>query len=165
MTKNSEATPSIKSFFQPEVRGLSPPKPSAPPGIAASDGFSESEVDKALHPSPPPWNPSQDYEEMTIACLRPGPAPRQVVGRIVNLYHLPTQRKKPLAAEGCLKLTVKDVTGVLYVPRYLTCLPKTKVLSLGHRSDFGMLGSIMKPESVSSSPYTRLISTKETLMP
>ncbi|KAF2705896.1 hypothetical protein K504DRAFT_413870, partial [Pleomassaria siparia CBS 279.74] len=57
----------------------------------------------------------QDYEEIDIGALEPGPRFLTFMGRIVNLYDMPKPSKRELAAKGLLKLTVADDTGALTV--------------------------------------------------
>ncbi|MCJ1398080.1 hypothetical protein MMC11_001277 [Xylographa trunciseda] len=80
-----------------------------------NDGFSEDELQAALHPALHRWNPRSDYEDCDISSLVPGPGCRALQGRVVNFYHQPTPSKKPQAAKGCLKVVIKDDTGALMV--------------------------------------------------
>ena len=107
--------PSIQSFFQPEV---SPTKSKAPssPITEVGDGFTAGEVEATLHPTGlPKWQPRGTYDDADIETLVPGPRCVALMGRIVNFYDMHTPSKKPRAAKGCLKLAVKDDTGVLDV--------------------------------------------------
>ena len=105
--------PSIQSFFQPEV-------PSSPSTLKHStnnpgDGFTSSEIEIALHPTLHQWQPRTDYEELNLGSLNPGPKCVLLVGRIANFYDQPTASKMPQAANGCLKITLKDDTGAIVV--------------------------------------------------
>lgn len=84
--------------------------------VKPGDGFNEAEVEAVLHPTVAEnWLPSQEYDELEIASLIPGP--RRVVfkGRIANFHHQATTSKRPRAAKGCVKIIVKDNTGAIMV--------------------------------------------------
>lgn len=107
--------PSIQSFFQPEVSPTKPKAPSSPP-TEVGDGFTVGEVEATLHPTGlPKWQPRGTYDDADIESLVPGPRCVALMGRVVNFYDMHTPSKKPRAAKGCLKLAVKDDTGVLDV--------------------------------------------------
>lgn len=108
---------SIQSFFQPEIPSLCAnqakrPKPKAD---NTGDGFTSSEVERALHPTLHKWQPRTHYEETDVANLVPGPGFVALMGRIVNFYDQPTPSKMPQAAKGCLKVVIKDDTGAFAV--------------------------------------------------
>jgi hypothetical protein len=103
--------PSIQSFFT----SSSPSKASSLPTTEPGDGFTTEEVDAVLHPSSVQWTLTQDYEEVDIKALEPGPKYVTFMGRIVNLYNMPKSSKSELAARGLLKLTVADDTGILSI--------------------------------------------------
>lgn len=107
--------PSIQSFFQPEVSPSKAKAPTGPP-VATGDGFTAAEVEATMHPtSLPKWQPRGTYYDADIDSLAPGPRCVALVGRVVNFYDLYTPSKRPQAAKGCLKLAVKDDTGVIDV--------------------------------------------------
>ena len=107
--------PSIQSFFHPEV---SPTKTKAPssPATVAGDGFTAAEVEATIHPTAlHKWQPRGTYNDTDIESLIPGPRCVALMGRVVNFYDMQTPSKRPQAAQGCLKLAVKDDTGILDV--------------------------------------------------
>ena len=105
--------PSIQSFFQPEV---SPAKTTARTSTSSGDGFTAAEIEATMHPtSLHEWQPRGTYHDADINSLAPGPRCVALMGRVVNLYDLHTPSKRPQAAKGCLKLAVKDDTGIIDV--------------------------------------------------
>ncbi|KAF6232815.1 hypothetical protein HO173_009029 [Letharia columbiana] len=109
---------SIQSFFQPETPSAQKTQKPAPQHHRPSDtgdGFSSSEIEAALHPALHKWQPRTTYNETDIGDLVPGPGCVALMGRIVNFHHIATPSKMPKAAQGCLKLTVKDDTGACSV--------------------------------------------------
>ncbi|KAF2104784.1 hypothetical protein NA57DRAFT_29494 [Rhizodiscina lignyota] len=127
-------SPSIQSFFQPaapskaahEARPAAVQQPPEP-----GDGFTEAE--KQVHrPSTieKTWNPPQEYDDVDISDLIPGPGCRTFMGRIVNFFDQQTPSKRPRAAKGCVKMIIKDDTGALTIRLwYANPLP---ALRLGH---------------------------------
>ena len=114
--------PSIQSFFQTEISPTKAKAPSSPP-TASGDGFTPAEVEATMHPvTLPKWQPRVPYDDVDIGSLCPGPRRVALTGRIVNFYDLHTPSKKPHAAKGCLKLMVKDDTGLLDVGEALLAL-------------------------------------------
>ena len=112
-------SPSIQSFFQPDLTPTKPKTPSSPPTIIG-DGFTAEEVEATMHPSSlPVWQPRGTYDEADIGSLAHGPRCLALMGRVVNFYDRQFPNKKPGAAKGFLKLTVKDDTGVIEVSTIL----------------------------------------------
>ena len=107
--------PSIQSFFEKEIPVKKNRAHASDPQYDINDGFSEDEVQAALHPTLHRWNPRNEYEESDISSLVPGPGCRALQGRVVNFYQQQTLNKKPQAAKGCLKVVIKDDTGTLMV--------------------------------------------------
>jgi hypothetical protein len=105
---------SIQSFYQKEIPSVDSPD-SAPKPLIPSDGFTSGEINDALHPMLPKWNPRGTYDETDIGSLQPGLGCVAVTGRIVNLFDLPTPSKRQHAAKGCYKLVIKDDTGAMTV--------------------------------------------------
>lgn len=127
---------SIQSFFQPEVPSAQKPrKPTAPHQPSdTGDGFTSSEIEAALHPVLHKWQPRTTYNETDIGDLIAGPACVALMGRIVNFHAIATPSKMPKAAQGCLKLTVKDDTGAMTVSfPPSTLLPMSHLLPDTHR--------------------------------
>lgn len=108
--------PSIQSFFKPELPSkFDLQKPSMSSSARPSDGFTSEEIEGALHPSLPNFQPRCEYQETDIESLVPGPGCVSIVGRVVNLNHHQRSSQMPNAAEGCWKLIIKDDTGALLV--------------------------------------------------
>ena len=61
------------------------------------------------------WHPSVEYEDVDIGSLMLGPKCLSIVGRVVNFFDQRMPSKMPKAAKGCLKMVIKDNTGVLVV--------------------------------------------------
>lgn len=112
--------PSIQSFYpltsSPSKGSSSPAKDSSDTSPAdIADGFTSSEVDTVLYPSPHSWTPPRDYDDAEIETLVPGPQPVHLTVRIVNFFDQQTPSKMPQAAKGCIKIIVKDDTGAMTV--------------------------------------------------
>lgn len=130
---------SIQSFFKPEVPSVQ--KKHQPTAIHqpsdTSDGFTSSEIEATLHPSLNKWQSHASYNDTEIRDLVAGPRCSALMGRVVNFHHIATPSKMPQAAKGCLKLTVKDDTGVLAVrplsTLLLSLLPSIPPLTHKHR--------------------------------
>ena len=83
------------------------------------DAFTTEEVDAVMSPDGlPPWKPSQAYQEVDVAAIRPGPGCIVVTGRIVNVLKRP-HSSQPGKPSSYLNLFVKDDTGVVsvWIPR------------------------------------------------
>ncbi|MCJ1381859.1 hypothetical protein MMC17_004971 [Xylographa soralifera] len=107
--------PSIQSFFEKEIPVKIDRTHASDLQVAISSGFSEEEVQAALHPALHRWSPRNEYEDSDISSLVPGPGCKVLQGRVVNFYQQQTLSKKPQAAKGCLKVVIKDDTGMLMV--------------------------------------------------
>jgi len=110
--------PSIQSFFQASKPISAQNGTTKQPSTMSNSGddFTITEVDTVLHPSINEfWTPTEDYTEMDIANLAPGPRRITFQGRIANLYDQRTPSKKPQAATGCMKCIVKDDSGAVTV--------------------------------------------------
>ncbi|KAH0545129.1 hypothetical protein FGG08_000741 [Glutinoglossum americanum] len=102
--------PSIQSFFQPD--GTKARKADV---SKSGDGFTTEEVDAVLRPVNRPWIPRQEYVEQNIGDLMPGPGRVTFTGRVANLFEMQTPSKRPRAANGFVKVILKDDTGALIV--------------------------------------------------
>lgn len=69
------------------------------------------------------WKSSSDYIRYEIADLLPGPGRVSVSGRIANIFDLGYLHRIPYGAKGCMKLLVKDDTGLLTVRLWYTQSP------------------------------------------
>ena len=124
--------PSIQSFYKP----TSTPRPSSTTphsnqasttinsSLTTSDGFTASEMTSNLSQDLTPWTPRQEYEEVEIAELTPGPGRVSFMGRVVNFYPQPMASKKEVAAKGYIKALVKDDSGAVAVSSL--CSPHLK---------------------------------------
>ena len=84
------------------------------------DGFTAAEIEATLHPTTlHKWQPSVTYHSTDINKLVPGARCVALLGRVVHIYNVQFQYKNPQAARGCLRLTVKDDTGILEVSKDL----------------------------------------------
>ena len=91
------------------------PTPAKGPLARTGDGFTPEEVELTLKPTLHKWQPRGVYLEVDIGNLESGPGCFTVMGRVVNMRDEKHSSKAPNAAKGCLKLIVKDNTGVLCV--------------------------------------------------
>ncbi len=107
--------PSIQSFFRPESSTEASRASRSIIPTAPGDGFTAAEMEEALHPTPKSWTPRQEYEEMDIGSLIPGPKAVTFMGRIANFFDQQTQSKMPNAAKGFHKVVVGDESGALTV--------------------------------------------------
>jgi len=106
------STPSIQQFFPVVTPSSLPHTPSPRHG----DGFTAEEIDAALHTTLlDNWTPPSDYEQYDIGALCPGPKRVTVSGRIVNLFRQRPGHRTPRNAKGCLKVLIRDDTGILTV--------------------------------------------------
>ncbi|KAL8718052.1 MAG: hypothetical protein Q9225_004773 [Loekoesia sp. 1 TL-2023] len=105
-------SPSIQSFFKPEI--MDSPQPATVPA-AAGGGFTSAEVQGTIHPKLHVWQPRGYYEDVQIGHLVPGSEPICVLGRVTNCYDPPTLSRMPHAAKGCLKVLIRDDTGIMMI--------------------------------------------------
>ncbi|KAL8933830.1 MAG: hypothetical protein Q9211_005556 [Gyalolechia sp. 1 TL-2023] len=82
---------------------------------AAGDGFRSAEVNATIDATLHAWKPRVHYEDVQISKLVPGSAPVCLLGRLINFYDQPTPGRMPYAAKGCLKVLMKDDTGVMTI--------------------------------------------------
>lgn len=109
---------------------------------SVGDGFTDAEIDAVVHPKMDEnWLPDQEYEELDIASLTPGPNRVTFRGRIANYYNYETASKKPRAAKGCVRIIIKDDSGAITV-RSLE-IPFASLLDISglSRLDCGMRNS------------------------
>lgn len=108
--------PSIQSFFQSEIPTAMKAPTSPAPLAEAGDGFTPEEIQATLKTTLHKWQPRCEYSEIGISSLEPGPGCFELKGRVVNMQdEKQSSAKMPNAAKGCLKLTVRDDTGVISV--------------------------------------------------
>ena len=105
---------SIMSFYHSELSGNKAMEHATTPNSPPSDGLTSAEI-KSVLPVLHRWCPRVEYQDTNIGALIPGPGCVALTGRLVNVYHQATPSKKPHAAKGCLKATIKDDTGALVV--------------------------------------------------
>lgn len=112
---------SIQSFFssspskQSTSSNSSGKKATSSATQPVGDGFTAEEINAVLHPPSTKWTATQDYEETDIGNVVAGPKCITFMGRIVNLYNQSTPSKRPVAAQGCVKMIVADDTGAITV--------------------------------------------------
>lgn len=135
----SPQSPSIQSFFQPEIPTT--PTPTKGKNRSADTGAGFSEVDPTLKPQLHRWQPRCAYNELNIDNLDAGPGCIMVVGRVVNMSDEKQSSNMPHTAKGHLKLIVKDDTGALSVrlPLHLS-----DMLNNSRRLNCGMRKSITR---------------------
>ncbi|PVI01460.1 hypothetical protein DM02DRAFT_705128 [Periconia macrospinosa] len=97
----------------PSVSGPLDTYSSSTPESQPEDGLPTSE--QALLTQSMDWQPSLDYQEVSIASLQPGPQYITLMGRIVNFYDAPKPSKRPKTAQGYVKIMVADDTGAMTV--------------------------------------------------
>jgi hypothetical protein len=75
------------------------------------------------------------YEQVGISDLAPGPRRVSFAGQVVNMYDENVESKMPKAANGCLKLLIKDTGAMilvrLHIPWAVKTLARRKALELG----------------------------------
>lgn len=112
----------IKSFFEPTPSCSQSPRkgdarilPTIPPSIA--DDFTESELRRleTLSPGPDHWMPQQNYEDVSIGELAPGPRRVSFTARVVNLHDQSVNSEMQTSGKGCLKILVKDDGALILV--------------------------------------------------
>lgn len=110
------STPSIQSFYKPEVL-LAAPTTSAPPPTTPGDGFTEEELADTLDPLQRKWNPEREYEECGIGELVPGPKAVRFCGRVVAVRTLMGGGGKGMGmkARGWHEFVLRDDGGAISV--------------------------------------------------
>ena len=93
-------SPSIQFFFPPQVTPTDEGR-NSPNVIVDAEAMN--------------WKPRQAYEVSNIGDLVAGPKAVMVTGRIVNVHQLPHTSKRPRAAKGLVRATLRDDTGALLV--------------------------------------------------
>ena len=121
--------PSIQSLFEKEALSKEDKTHGTGSQIDTSGGYSKEELEAALYPTLHTWKSRNEYEQSDISSLVPGPARKALQGRVVNFYQQLTLSKKPQAAKGCLKVLIKDDTGILMVRPYVSRLWKIRSTS------------------------------------
>ncbi|GJC79429.1 hypothetical protein ColLi_02267 [Colletotrichum liriopes] len=104
---------SIQAFYKKELPTLSETA-SAIGWPLKDDGFTQAEVDAGHNPLDRPWNPSEDYEEVYIGDIQPGPTRIRFTGRIVN-YVPALLDYKNTYSRPAHQLIVTDDTGAIGV--------------------------------------------------
>lgn len=111
--------PSIQSFYKREIPSTTAKLVSTSVKTSdhtpVGDGFTNAEIQAALDPLMREFEPEEEYEELDIGCLIPGPLRIKLDGRIVafNVHHGKSKSQK--AAKGWHHLIVKDDTGAICV--------------------------------------------------
>lgn len=106
--------PSVKSFFQTEVRQVPNSvidNDPAQPG----DGFTAAEIEEAIDPLKRSFNPVKDYSDSGIIDLKPGPGLVAFMGRVVNFCTRFGRSKNERAAKGWHLVVLRDDTAIICV--------------------------------------------------
>ncbi|KAF6826749.1 nucleic acid-binding protein [Colletotrichum plurivorum] len=104
---------SIQAFYKKELL-QSPRKASASSKHLQDDGFTKKEVEARNNPLDRPWTPLEEYREVCIAHIEPGPGLIRFNGRIVN-YSAAFLDSKNIYSRPAHQLIVKDDTGAISV--------------------------------------------------
>ncbi|OHW94548.1 nucleic acid-binding protein [Colletotrichum incanum] len=103
----------IQSFYKKEPPTL--PKNAPAVGLPLKDdGFTQAEINAGHNPLDRPWNPSEDYGEVCIGDIQPGPTRIRFTGRIVN-YAPALLDYKNTYNRPTHQLIVTDDTGAIGV--------------------------------------------------
>lgn len=106
---------SIQAFYKKELpQTQSPRKTSTPSKHLRDDGFTKKEVEARNNPLDRPWQPFEEYREVCIAQIEPGPGLIRFNGRIVN-YSAAFLDSKNVYSRPAHQLIVKDDTGAIAV--------------------------------------------------
>lgn len=98
--------------------------------------------------APSAWMPTVEYEEAELGSLEPGPRHLSLMGRIVNFNDQAKPSKSHKAAQGCIKVTLSDDTGVLTVRLWYA--------EARYKLKLGQLVSVWTVHISSSSEYNSL---------
>jgi hypothetical protein len=119
-TMMARPSTSINAFFSPVSSPSKSPRrgePSPAPTMTASigDGFTDLELRSDDLPASEQWQPQNDFEDVNIGELSPGPRRVSFTARVVNVYDQIVHSKVQKSARGCLKVLVKDDSALLLV--------------------------------------------------
>ncbi|KAJ3958083.1 hypothetical protein N0V92_005335 [Colletotrichum tropicale] len=103
---------SIQAFYKKEVPTSSVVAPTKK--HPQDDGFTQAEVEAGNNPLDRRWDPSDEYHQVCIANIQPGPALIRFTGRIVN-YTPAFLDSKNTYTRPAHQLIVKDDTGAIAV--------------------------------------------------
>lgn len=112
---SAKAYPSIQSFYKREVPKSTEKQLAASSTIMTADGFTEKELSDALDPLNRKWKPEQEYEELGIGDLVPGPKAVTFIGRVVNISTVWGRSQKQPKAAGWHYLILKNNTAAISV--------------------------------------------------
>ncbi|KAF5874832.1 putative myo-inositol-1-phosphate synthase protein [Botrytis fragariae] len=82
------------------------------------DGFTEEELHEAMDPLAQKWNPSREYESMTVGELIPGPKAVTFIGRVVSFATIIGKSAKQPRARGWHYVGVRGEGGVVSIKLY-----------------------------------------------
>ncbi|KAM3158725.1 hypothetical protein ABEW05_000756 [Botrytis cinerea] len=82
------------------------------------DGFTEEELHEAMDPLAKKWNPSREYESMTVGELIPGPKAVTFIGRVVSFATIIGKSAKQARARGWHYVGVRGEGGVVSIKLY-----------------------------------------------
>lgn len=118
--QSAQAYPSIQSFYEREVPKSTAKDLAATSAAIPGDGFTKYELSDALDPLNRKWKPEQDYQELGIGDLVPGPKAVNFIGRVVNASTVYGRSQKQPKAGGWHYLILKDNTAAISVHITLT---------------------------------------------
>ncbi|KAH8601721.1 hypothetical protein B0O99DRAFT_713739 [Bisporella sp. PMI_857] len=111
--------PSLQSFYQREVKLQGGENKSAQGPRRLGDGFTEAEI-ATLDPLKREWNPTREYEEVSIGDLVPGPKAVMFVGRVINTTTIIGRNPKQPKAAGWHYVTLRDNTAAISIKLYFS---------------------------------------------
>jgi hypothetical protein len=113
--ESTQVYPSIQSFYKREVSKSTAEESAATSATIPGDGFTKDELLDALDPLNRKWKPEQEYEELGIGDLIPGPKAVTFIGRVVNVSTIWGHSQKQPKAAGWHYLILKSNTAAISV--------------------------------------------------
>ncbi|KAK1488259.1 hypothetical protein CCUS01_14734 [Colletotrichum cuscutae] len=108
------SAPSIQAFYQREVPATPQDASRDRTGFPRADGFTQAEVESGHDPLGRIWNPSEEYSEVHIGQIEPGPNRICFTGRVVN-YAPALLDSKNNYNRPAHQLIIVDGTGAIAV--------------------------------------------------
>ena len=138
----AQAYPSIQTFYRREVPKPTENEPPTSSTIVPGDGFTEKELSDARDPLNRKWKPEQEYEELGIGDLVPGPKAVTFIGRVVNVSTIWGRSQKQPKAAGWHYLILKNNTAAISVSYPCELVPFVAADSI-YRSNCTLLAKRM----------------------